>query len=197
MTAIGVYWIESVLLVLTTVVLSALLQRRTSERLIHEARQDGDEIAARELEEQRVQLRAAAIQPKDVLAFHLGSLLVFGGFLAGVILILVGNGHVEPIRWEELGQGTLAMLAIVVVAFTVDLWTFDRCTVAQMSARVNSCLARWGLFWLLGFGGTLVMAVSGRPMLFFGVFAALKVLFETWAGLARLFGWRSLKDRAA
>lgn len=197
-TAIGVYWVESVLLVLSVALLSALLQRRTSDAAIHAARLEGDDEAVRALERQRTELNAAGIRPRDLLAFHLGSLGVFGGFFGGIIVLLIGNGHLaEPIRWGELGQGVAAMLAIVAVALTVDLWAFDRLTVPQLSARVSACLTRWGLFWLLGFAGSIMMTVSGRPMVFFGFFAVLKVTFETWAGLARLFGWRSLKEREA
>jgi hypothetical protein len=66
-----------------------------------------------------------------------------------------------------------------------------------VQSRVDACLVRWGLLWMLGFFGTAIMVFSGRPTFFFGFFAGLKVLFETWGRLARMFGWRSLKDREA
>jgi hypothetical protein len=179
-TAVGVYWVESVLLVLATASLCVLIQRRTSPTAIHEARADGDRATARALEVQREELKAAAIQPRDVLVFHLGSLLVFGAFFALVILVMVGNGRLEePIRWREFAHGAEALLVVVAIGLTIDLWTFNRFSVAQVRARVDACLTRWALFWLLGF------------------FAVLKTTFESWAGLARLFGWKSLNDREA
>jgi hypothetical protein len=56
---------------------------------------------------------------------------------------------------------------------------------------------RWGLFWLLGFFGTLLMMITGKAAIFIGMFAALKLTFESWSTVARLLGWRSLRERAA
>ena len=37
-------------------------------------------------------------------------MLIFGGFLAGVLVILIGNGHIAPpVDWSELRQGVEAM----------------------------------------------------------------------------------------
>jgi hypothetical protein len=175
-TAIGVYWLESVLLVLATAFLCALMRRRAPP----------------------AEISAAGIEPRDVLIFHLGSLLVFGGFLGGVLLILIGNGRIaEPLQWDELRTGAEAMLVVVGLGFLFDLWRFDAFTVAAVRARVDACLTRWALFWLLGFFGTWFMVVTGRAAIFFGFFGALKITFESWASLARWFGWRSLKDRAS
>ena len=136
--------------------------------------------------------------PKFVLLFHLGSLGIFGAFLAGIVFIMIGNGHLaEPVRWRELGEGAEAMLIVVAIGLTMDLWGFRQWTVADVQARVDACMVRWALLWMLGFFGTAVMVFTGRPTFFFGFFAGLKVLFESWARLARMFGWRSLKDREA
>jgi len=174
-TAIAVYWVESVLLVLTTATLCALFARRTPP----------------------AEISRAGIDPGSVLVFHLGSLMVFGGFLGGVLLILAGNGHFdEPMRWDELQGGVELMLVVVGVGLVLDLWGFNRFTVASIRARVDACTVRWGLFWLLGFVGTFVIGITGRAALFFGLFSGLKITFESWATLARVFAWRSLKDRA-
>lgn len=61
--------------------------------------------------------------------------------------------------------------------------------------RVDACLTRWALFWLVGFFGTILMAVTGRPAIIFGFFAVLKVVFESWGQATRFFGWRSLNER--
>ena len=71
-TALVVYWLESLLLVLATAGLCALMQRRATD----------------------TEIDAAGIRPRDVLMFHLGSMFVIGGFLGGVLVILVGNGYV-------------------------------------------------------------------------------------------------------
>jgi hypothetical protein len=153
-TALGVYWLESVLLVLATATLCALIRRKG--------------------------VKATGLDPKDVLGFHLGSMCAFGIFLAGIITIMIGNGYIEPMRWGELRSGAQVMALVVAVGFVLDLWRFDRFTAADVTARVDACMVRWVLLWMLGF---------------FGFFAGLKFLFESWARLARLFGWESLKDR--
>ena len=196
-TALAVYWVESVLLVLAAALLALMIKRRLSDRAIAEARAAGDEDEAKGLAVEAARLRAAAIAPKDVLAFHLGSLFVFAGFLGGVTIIIVGNGHLEPVRWGELTQGIQAMAIVATITFALDVWRFDSLDVAAVAGRVNACLARWAMFWLVGFFGTGLAMFTGRPTIIFGFFAVLKVIFESWARLAQLFGWRSLKDRQA
>ena len=39
------------------------------------------------------------------------------------------------------------------------------------------------------------MLYTGRASFFLGLFAGLKLTWEVWGTLARMFGWRSLKDR--
>jgi hypothetical protein len=197
-TAIGVYWLESMLLALTAVGLCALMQRRVSRAAIADARRAHDRAGLRALEAQRAEVGAAGIRPQDVAVFHVGGLFIFGGFFTGVLVILIGNGHIkEPFRWDEFREGAEAMFVVVAAGFLFDLWGFPRMTVATVRGRVDACLVRWGLFWLVGFFGTGLMMLTGRPAIFFGLFAGLKVIFELWASMARLFGWRSLKDRAA
>ena len=166
-TALVVYWCESVLLALAAGVLCALMTRRARDS----------------------EIKAAGIEPRAVLWFHLGSLLAIGGFLAGVLVIMIGNGYVdEPLSLGELREGVSAMLLIVTAGFVLDLWRFDTFSIATVQARVDACTARWGLFWLLGFAGTLLMMLTERPAIFFGFFAVLKAIFESWAKIARVFG---------
>ena len=47
MTAIAIYWLESMLLALVAVALCELLKRRTSELAAHQARRAGADDAAR------------------------------------------------------------------------------------------------------------------------------------------------------
>jgi hypothetical protein len=174
-TALAVYWLESVLLVLATALVCGLMLRKTRDSVVNEA----------------------GIHPRDLLWFHLGSLAVFLGFFAGVVVILVGNGHIERPAWREMREGAQAMLLVVSAGVVLDLWRFDTFTVQSVQARVNACHARWGLFWLLGFAGTILMMVTERPAMFFGFFAVLKAVFESWAriaGVARRFSSRPARE---
>jgi hypothetical protein len=194
-TAMAVYWVESVLLALAVSALCAIMDRRTSPAAIARARSAGDHEEEQAITAERLALNQAQIKPGDVFGFHVGSLIAFAAFLGGVLLILVGNGHVEPLRWPEIRDGALAMLVIVSLGFLFDLWRFDSYSAADLRTRVDACLVRWGLFWMLGFFGTLIMALSGRPLWFLGLFSVLKITFESWARLARLLRWRSVKDQ--
>jgi hypothetical protein len=196
-TAIALYWFESVLLVVIAVVLCWRLKRRTSDDAIAFARESGDMAAAEALAAEQQAARKAAIDPSAVLVFHLGSLGVFGGFLGGVLFILTANKHIAPFDWEAFRDGADAMMLVVAVSFALEMLTFRAMGVSAVQSRVNACLGRWGLLWLLGFGGTILMMATGRATAFFGWFAILKAVWEGWGMLARLFGWTSLQDRAA
>jgi hypothetical protein len=196
-TAIALYWFESVLLVVIAVVLCWRLRRRTSDEAIASARESGDEAAAEALLAERQAANRAGINPRDVLAFHGGSLGVFGGFLGGVLFILTANGHIGAFDWEAFRDGADAMMLVVAVSFGLEMLSFRTMGVAAVQSRVNACLGRWGMLWLLGFGGSIAMGVTGRPTAFFGWFAIIKAVWEGWGMLARVFGWTSLKDREA
>jgi hypothetical protein len=186
-TAIAVYWLESVLLVLGTVWLCSLMQRRTAPKSVHDAKPA----------DYGVRTPGKGIDPKEVMSFHLGSILIFGLFIGGILVMLVGNGQIEPLRWDEIREGAEAMALVIAIGIALDLWRFDRFTEADVRRRVDACMVRWGLFWMMGFFGTILMGFTGRPTIFFGFFMGLKVTFESWAHLARMFGWKSLKDREA
>lgn len=197
-TALAIYWIESVLLALVAVALCALLKRRTSPDVAADVYRSGEAATIRAIEAERETLRKASIDPKTVAAFHVGSLVVFGLFFAMLMTVMIGNHHIDQrFVWPEVRDGATAMIIVVALGFLVDLWRFQSMSVAAVEARVNSCLARWGLFWILGFFGTAVMLFTGKAAFFVGLFAVLKLTWEVWATLAGMFGWRSLKDRQA
>lgn len=195
-TAIAVYWLESLLLALAAVAFCALAKRRTSPAVAEELRAAGDVEGVRALEAERQAAGAAGIEPGDVATVHVGSMLIFGIFVALVLTVIVSKGHLQQgFEWREVRDGALAMIVVVAVGFMIDLWRFPAMPIAAVQARVNACWARWGLFWLLGFVGIGLMLITGRAAIFLGLFAGLKFTFEMWATLARTFGWRSLKDR--
>lgn len=192
-TALMVYWVESVLLVLSATALCVLIRRRHTEIAITAAAAEGDDETARALEAERVAYNRANLNPNDILVVYFGSMMIFGGFLAGVIFIMVSNGFIAPLRWSELGDGTAIMAAIIALVFLFDLWRLDSIGVSGVAERVESCTARWALFWMVGFFGTLLMVYTGRALMVFGTFAILKATFESWGTLARLFGWKPVR----
>jgi hypothetical protein len=194
-TAIALYWFESLLLAVVAVVLCWRLQRRTSDDAIAAARANGDTAAAEALAAEQQLVKKAGVDPGAVLAFHVGSLGVFGGFLGGVLLILIGNGHIAPFEWGEFRDGADAMMLVIALGFALEMLTFRSMGLAAVHSRVNACMGRWALLWLLGFVGTFLLAFTGRPSAFLGWFAILKAVWEGWGMLARVFGWTSLKDR--
>jgi hypothetical protein len=194
-SALAIYWVESLLLALVAVALCALLKRRSSDLAVHQARIEGDESSAQALHAEQFEFRKANIQPTDVAIVYLGSFGIFGGFFGGVMTILILNGNIrEPFSWLEVRDGALAMLVIVGVGFLIDLWRFPSTTVAGVQARVDACMARWGFFWVLGFFGVGLMVFTGRVGTFLGLFAVLKLTWEVWGTLAGMFGWRSARE---
>ncbi len=195
-TAVSIYWLESVLLVFAATILCALMQRRATAVDIAEARLAGDVDAMQALQSERADIDRANLSPLPVLLFHGGSLIAFGLLAGLVMLILVQNGHItEPLEWREVRDGAVAMTTLVAAGLLMDLWRFHTLPLAAVESRVNSCLARWVLFWMLGFFGIWIIILTGRAMWFFALFSGTKLVFETWGALARTFGWRSLKDR--
>lgn len=195
--ALAVYWIESVLLVAIAVELCVRARARTSEAAIAETRGAGDEAYADALQAEARTLAAAGVAPRDVLLFHGASMALFGVFFAGIVILLTLNGRIEPVDWTELQSAAAGIAAVLGLGFAFDYLMMPDPPVTVVQARVNACLGRWALMWLLGFGGLAAMAFTGRPLIFFQVFAVLKVTWEIWGLLARKLGWKSLQDRAA
>jgi hypothetical protein len=175
-SAIAVYWLESLLLALVAVLLCALVRRRSSPEAVKEA----------------------GIDPKEVFAFHVGGILIMGIFVAMVLVILIGNGRLDQrFEWREFRDGAAAVAAIVAIGLVIDLWGWRAMTVPAVRARVDACMSRWALFWLLGFFGVGLTMLTGRGWVFIAVFGGLKLVWEVWAALARVFGWQSLAERQA
>jgi hypothetical protein len=176
-TAIALYWFESLLLAVVAVALCWRLQRRTPE--------------------EQLLVKKASIEPGPVAVFHVGSLAVFGAFLGGILFILTAKGHLPPFDFQEFRGAATSMMLVIGVGFVLDMIVFQSIGVAAVESRVNACLGRWALLWLLGFAGTAMLVFTGRPGTFIGFFAILKTVWEVWGMLARLFGWKSLKERNA
>lgn len=172
--AIAVYWVESVLLVAFAAMLCVRLRDSTSA----------------------ADARAAGVHPRDVLVFHWGSMAIFGAFFAMLLLMLTLTGRIPPVDWTELQYATGGMALALALGFAFDTLLLPAPSVAAVRSRVDACLGRWMLMWLLGFGGTVAMMISGRPETFFRVFAGLKVTWEAWGLMARTFGWKSLNEQA-
>jgi hypothetical protein len=183
--------------VVIAAVLCWRIQRRTSDEAIASARDSGDHAAAEALTAEKHLAKHAGVDAQTVLLFHGGSLGVFGGFLGGILFILTANGHLPPFAWQEFFAGADAMMLVVAVSFALEMLSFRSMGVAAVQSRVDACLGRWALLWLLGFVGTFLLAFTGRPTAFIGWFAILKAVWEGWGMLARLFGWTSVKERAA
>lgn len=192
-----VYWVESILLGLAVSILCVITDRRTAPAAIERARSAGDHAEAKALKAERAAFNQTRIKPGDVFAFHVVGLLGFGFAIGGVILMLVKNGHVEPVQWSELRDGAMAMMLIVSVGFLFDLWRFESYDAGDLKRRVDACLARWKLFWVLGFFGALIIWISGRPIWFLGFFSVLKVTYESWTRFTQVFAKRALKPQQA
>ena len=190
-TAITVYWLESMLLALGVVALCALLKRRRWPDMRGAAWQRGDEEAVRAIDAELEALRVSNLDPRSGLVVLIGGLGIVGGFLGGLMVIMVANGYIkEPVPWPQVGEAVTAMAIVVAVTFGFDLWSFSDMRVADVRARVDACLARWALLWILGFVGTIMLVWSGKPALFFGLFAVLKVTFEVLGRLEKYLGPR-------
>jgi hypothetical protein len=195
-TAIALYWFESVLLAIIAIVLCWRLERRTSNDAIASAHASGDTATADALGAEQRLARDAGIEPRAVLLFHGAGLAIFGVFLGAILLILISKKHLPPFDWEEFRDGADALMLVIAAGFALEMLTFRTMDVAAVQSRVNACLGRWALLWLLGFVGTMLLVFTGRPGAFIGWFAILKATWEGWGTLARLFGWTSLQTRA-
>ncbi len=186
-TGLAVYWAEALLLATVAAIYCAIAQRRTSYPRIEALRRAGDHDEARRLEAERAVLKAGNLQWRNVFGFNVLSLVLFGGFFTGVTAILVGNGHIERPDFGQVREGVAAMLTLVLAGVLFDL-LFTDVQASLVEARVNACLSRWALFWILGFFGTMVMMWTGRPAIFFTFFGGLKLTWELLGALERLIG---------
>lgn len=156
------YWVESVLLLFATALLLALFARRGAP--------------PREIAE-------AGIRTRDVLLVHGGAFAIFGLFYAGLLAVLVGNGHVDAAGLRS-ALPALPWIALLVAAeLAIDLARLRSATAADLARRVDAGTRRFVLFWFVGFFGVFATILLGKPLVIFALFAGLKLLFELGAAL--------------
>ena len=176
-TAIALYWCESALMVVATIVLVALLHQTTDTA----PTDTPDDVLWRE---RRLRdIHRANIRTRDVFAFYGGSILAIGVFLGMVTLIIwrkTGQTVFDP---EELQRGLLAMTGFVGLGLAADAMRITSLPVAAVQARVDANFGRWAFFWILGFVGVGTSMLMGTPTAFFSFFVGLKAFWE----IGRLF----------
>lgn len=158
------FWAESVLILFATAILLALWARRGA---------DPAEIAR------------AGIRTRDVLLVHGSAFGIFGIFLAWIVFILTHKGVLTAEGLVAASAGLPWIALFVGVELAIDLARLRSASAADLARRVDAGTLRFVLFWLVGFVGTWVMILSGRPLLLFTLFAASKILLEAGALLAR------------
>jgi hypothetical protein len=176
-TAIALYWCESALMVVASVVLVALL-RHTTERAPADT-PDAAEWRWRRLAD----IDRANIRTRDVLAFYGGSILVIGAFLGAVTLIVTQNTGQPAFDAVELRRGLLVMTGFVGIGLAADAVRITSLPVSTVQSRVDANFGRWAFFWILGFVGLGASMLLGTPATFFSFFVGLKAFWE----LGRLF----------
>lgn len=185
-TGLAVYWVEALLLAVVAAAYCALAERRTAYPALEALRRAGRHAEARQLEEERAVLKKGNLRWRNVFAFNVGSLLIFGIFFGAITGLLAANGEIDRPDMGQVRDGVSAMLTLVLAGVLFDL-LFTNVQAPLVEARVNACLTRWVLFWFLGFVGTIVMAWTGRPAIFFTFFGGLKVTWEVLGTAGRLF----------
>jgi hypothetical protein len=174
-TGLALYWVESLLLVIGTVVLIVLLRRQVDPRPGEEAAQRAERGRRRE-EANRWKLKAG-----DVFGFHFVSVLGFGFFLGGVVFMVTRGAVAEAFDAEAFERGLLGMVACVGLGVAADAWRIETLPVAVLGARVQGLMRRWLFLWLVGFVGAAAVGLFGAPLAVFAVFGVLKALFELLA----------------
>jgi hypothetical protein len=181
-TAIALYWFESLLLVVATAVLTALL-RRTAELAPVDT---PDDVADRDRRLRDID--RANIRTRDIVAFYGGSMLLFGVFVAMVTFVITQGAVFEELDVAQLQRGALAMTAFIGVGLAADAFRITSLPVATVQARVDSNMGRWAFFWILGFCGVLGAMLFGTPRTFFSFFVGLKAFWELGTLFDRAIG---------
>lgn len=175
-TGLALFWVESLALALVAVAL-AFLVRWDERRRTKRGRESG-EGAEPGTGARRREIAAANIDPGGIFAFHVGSLFAFGAFLGGVLFMLSQRSEGIFVDRTALAWGGAAIVGFVVIGAAGELLGFRRLPAADIAARVDACTSRWAMFWMLGFFGPVLVAIFGRPALFFAFFGGLKALWE-------------------
>ena len=171
-TAIALYWCESALMVVATVVLVVLLRHTTNNA----PTDTPDDVAWRE--RRLGEIDRANIRTRDVFAFYGGSILVFGAFLGAVMLLITQNTGQAIVDPADLRRGLLAMTLFVGIGLAADAMRITSLPVAAVQARVDANFGRWAFFWILGAVGLGVSLLLGTPATFFSFFVGLKAFWE-------------------
>ncbi len=186
-TGLVLYWAEAVLGVLFALAMVWLYRWRISDpRLDAALGPPGAPAAEAARLERLADLQKANLRPRDIAIFYLGSLAIFGGFFAGIMLILSQNHGVAVPSLAELRSGLPPLAGFAILGLLIDLPGLGRRPASFVSARVDAGAARWAILWAVGFFGTILMAVTGRPTVIFLVFVALKTLYEVGVALERV-----------
>lgn len=186
-TGLVLYWVEAILGLLLAIAMVLLYRQRISD-----PRQDlalgppGSPAAEAARQERLADFERAHVRPRDIAIFYGGSLLVFGGFFAGLLLILSQNQGVALPSVAELRRGLPALAGLALLGFLLDLPGLGRRPASFVAGRVDAGAARWAMLWAVGFFGTILMAATGRPEAIFLLFAALKTLYEVLVALERV-----------
>ena len=197
LSALIIYWLEAVVLAAIAAWSIALVERRSNPDRQRAARQRGQHDLARQFADERAFLKQAQLNSRQFFSFQAFTLFAFALFFAGVLTVLLGNGHVSPPDnpWEVL-DGAKKMLVIVGIGLVFDLFVFDL-PVQSVQARAQGCLTRFLFFWILGFFGVITMAITGKPTTFFPFFAGLKATFEVLGTINQVFGRRATANATA
>lgn len=160
---LALYWIESVLALAATALLTALFARR--------ARRGQRAEGLREIETRRIGLR-------QVVALQGGAYAFWAVFFGAFFFILARNGRSES---QELGRalaGVPVLAGVAALLLLVDLLRFRRLTAEELELRVGAGYRRFGLFAFVGLFGFFGAVLLNRTAVLFAVFAVLKTLFE-------------------
>ncbi len=188
-TGLVLYWVEAVLGVLLAIAVVMLYRQQISDPGQDVALGPPGSPAAEAARQERLaDFERAHVRPRDIAIFYGGSLLVFGGFFAGLLLILSQNQGVALPSLAELRRGLPPLAGLAMLGFMLDLPGLGRRPASFVAARVDAGAARWAMLWAVGFFGTILMAVTGRPEAIFLLFAALKTLYEVLVALERVAG---------
>jgi hypothetical protein len=190
-TGLVLYWAEAVLGLLLALAMVLLYRQRISDPRQDVALGPPGSPAAEAARRQRLaDLESVHVRPREIAIVHGSSLLIFGGFFAGILLIVSQNRGVALPSIAELRRGLPPLAGLAALGFLLDVPGLGRRPPSFVVARVDAGTVRWAMLWAVGFFGTILMALTGRPEAIFLLFAALKTLYEVMVALERFAGRR-------
>jgi hypothetical protein len=114
---------------------------------------------------------------REVLAFQGGAFLMFAGFFGGFLFIAHQNLGM-PFDMGDVMAGLPFVAGCAAVGLAIDLIELRHAGRPLVLARINAGMGRFAVFWMVGFFGSIGVAMTNRMGLFFGIFAGAKILFE-------------------